>query len=312
VTAFDREALYNKSKVFVDRALKARDDSDAMEFHLWSALALEVLGKATLSSIHPSLVADPNHFKSLLAACGITKTTSLRSVAAKTTFERLTTVVPEFDEKSSRECMLMVNRRNAELHSGESPVAGLDARSWVPLFWRAASILIAAQGRTLEDWLGTSEAERVAEILRDSAETLRQTVLGRIERRRAAFAASCPPESMELRDAEQRARVRPAPSTWDGEAYEPDICPACGLDVWVLGHEEERDVIDEGFEGAEENGYYGYFLTVRVTYRVESFHCPECGLELEGREELDVTDLATVFERDEDEEPDYEPDYGND
>jgi hypothetical protein len=58
--AFSSEATWHKSKVFVERALKSRDERDFASFYLWAAVALELLAKSTLANIHPVLVADPN------------------------------------------------------------------------------------------------------------------------------------------------------------------------------------------------------------------------------------------------------------
>src|ERR1041384_5501175 len=122
MTAFDYEPLWNKSKIFVDRAIRARDNHDSTDFHLWSSIALELLGKAALAAIHPTLVADPSDIDSMLTAAGRATGTTRRSITAKTLYDRLGKVVPEFEERLKRESMLMANRRNAELHSGESPI----------------------------------------------------------------------------------------------------------------------------------------------------------------------------------------------
>jgi hypothetical protein len=105
--AFDYLSLWNKSKLFVDRATRARDNGDDLEYHLWAAIAIEVLGKAALAQVHPTLVADPSHFQSLLTAAGRPTGANHKSVTAKTVFERLRAVVPGFDERRERECLLM-------------------------------------------------------------------------------------------------------------------------------------------------------------------------------------------------------------
>ena len=307
--AFKHEALWNKSKIFVDRALQARDDNDEMAFHIWASMGLELLGKAALSHVHPALVADPNHFNSLLAACGGSTGTGRRSVTAKTVFERLRSISTAFDERMSRECMVMADRRNAELHSGESPLVGLDPRNWVPAFWKAASVLVATQEKTLEDWLGPDEAARVAAILLDTAEVHRQTVLARIARRAAEFALRSPAGTQQLQHAEQRARIRPAPPASSEAAYNMVTCPGCGLDVWALGYEADRELIDEQYD--EDEYYYHYLQIWRVFYGIETLACPECELVLEGREEIEIAEVDADFDEEREEEPDLDEEYGN-
>lgn len=311
--AFDAAALWNKSRLFVDRALKARDNNDDLEYHLWAALSLELLGKAALATIHPALVADPSDFKSLLAACRPEGMSQTRSIGSKTVFDRLRIVSQDFDDRASRECKLMATRRNAELHSGESPVAGLDPRAWVPAFWRSAKILILEQGKSLEDWVGSEEAARTEAILADTAEVIRQTVIARIERRRNEFNRRYPLHSETRRDVEQRAEIRPYPSyyihPWD--AYESAVCPACGVKAWVFGYEVDREVVDERMESDGPGKWdYRYVHIVRVTCSVEAFECLECMLKLDGTDEIEIAELLPEFEQEIEEEPQYE-EYGN-
>jgi predicted RNA-binding Zn-ribbon protein involved in translation (DUF1610 family) len=313
MTAFDYDALWTKSKIFIDRSVRARDLEDPTDFHLWAAVALEILGKATLARIHPTLVADPSDFASLLTAAGHTTGTNHRSITAKTLFERLQTSVPHFEERMKRDATLMANRRNAELHSGETPIEGLDERAWVPQFWRMADVLIAHQGQTLDEWVGTDEAIRVREVLRDAAELQRQTVLGRIQRRRADFDSQWPQGSDDRREVESRAISRPMPPSYAhlAEAFEDASCPSCGLKGWLFGSVGDEEVM--GIEHLTDgDGFVDRWEVVRITHDVEAFRCPECGLRLEGRDEVAIAGLPSDFVRDEEREPDYEPEYGND
>jgi hypothetical protein len=309
-SGFEADNLWAKSKIYFDKALVARDEQDDASFHLWSAIALELLGKAALATIHPALVADPSDIKSLLAACGISTTTQLKSITAKTVFERLKTTCREFDGKRADECMAMMNRRNAELHSGQTPTLGLNQKQWVPVFWKNVSLLLATQTRTLEELLGPNEALRVEAILQDSRETGRQTVLARIERRRQEFKDRCPKGSQQLKDARRRADQRPEPISLGDFKYQEVECPACKLPAWLEGEEWNRETIDTIVDEDEDWG--GYFDVVLVTYGVERFECPECSLDLRGQEEVAIAGLPTDFEERVEEDPDYEPDFGND
>jgi len=88
MNAFDAEALFSKSQVFVERGLRARDAGEFDVFHMWAALALELLGKSTLAAVHPALIADPTKIESLLYACGRQVSDEVRSITAKTIYER--------------------------------------------------------------------------------------------------------------------------------------------------------------------------------------------------------------------------------
>jgi hypothetical protein len=296
----------------MDRALRARDNRDELEFHLWSAVSIELLGKAALAHIHPVLVADPSKFPSLLAACGRQTTTDPRSITAGTVFERLHHISQQFDDSMRRFCLVMAERRNSELHSGETPLQGVDHRSWVPQFWKVADVLLREQNRSFDDWVGMEEASRARAILADSAELLRQSVLARIGRRKAEYDTRCPLGSAERLDAAGRAAARPLPSRYYSiaDAEEEIKCPACSSKAWLFGFEWEEQVIDRVVEGSSPFDFDCYDI-VRTTFGAEEFRCVECGLTLEGRDELEIVGLPLVFEREDVREPQYEPEYGN-
>jgi hypothetical protein len=56
--AITEQGLLAKSRVYIQRAFRAKQANDLDEYQLWASLALELLGKAVLASIHPSLVVD--------------------------------------------------------------------------------------------------------------------------------------------------------------------------------------------------------------------------------------------------------------
>lgn len=314
MSAFLEDTLWSKSKVFLERALKARDDDDASTYHLWAALSIELLAKAALAHVHPSLVADPNDIKSLLHACGVKDPPDKRSVTAKTVYERLTFLSVDFDEKLKKDCMFMANRRNAELHSGESPVAELDIRAWVFSFWRAVKVILAIQKKSLEAWVGNEEAERVEKILKDQSQLTSLAVAARIERRANEFNTKFPIGSNERDDVIARSQARPVPRNIIMSSDESDetTCPSCGSKAWLLGFESDEEVIDINYgDPSDPFSNVEAWETVRKYFSVSAFKCIECGLALEGRNELGSTELASEFAREEEREPDYEPDYGN-
>ena len=311
MTAFDAEALWNKAKLFLERGLKARDEADFGTFHIWAALALELLGKSALATIHPALVADPTKFDSLLVACGHPVNDNTRSIMAKTTYERLKHLSKDFDDRAERFCMLMANRRNEELHSGSSPTTDLEPRAWVPEFWRITEIVSRIASRTLDDLVGTSEAARVQEVIKDTSRVLAAAVEARIERCRADFNRKYPPGSAELVHVLQAVKTAGQPAGHRGLLRDTDhfkriACPSCGADGWLFGnegHSERRPV--------ESDGEIAWQVE-DVAYYTEAFACTACSLVLNGRVELDAAELSDEFEDERDVEPDYDSDYGND
>lgn len=119
--------------------------------------------------------------------------------------------------------------------------------------------------------------------------------------------------SAERAEARTRSYSRQAPFEWirEADALEGESCPACDSKGWLFGTLWDSYVSDQGIEGDSEEGYYPY-ETVTHTYRSERFRCLDCGLRLEGAEEIEMADLLTEFETKETREADFGPDYGND
>jgi hypothetical protein len=154
VPALSAEALMGKSKAYIARALAAKARGSMSEHQLWASLALELLGKAALAKVHPCLVADPQSSISLFAAAGMNVGTDIKTIVAKTVFERLTHISKRLDKKTQEFCTNMSLKRNAELHSGEVPFEAVVPSSWEGRFWHTVEIILEATDSTIEAWLG--------------------------------------------------------------------------------------------------------------------------------------------------------------
>ncbi len=91
LTAISKEGLLGKSRVYVQRAFRAKQAKALDEYQLWLSLALELLGKAALANIHPSLIVDPQHAKSLFAASGIAVSSDIKTIGRARSMNALAT-----------------------------------------------------------------------------------------------------------------------------------------------------------------------------------------------------------------------------
>jgi hypothetical protein len=151
------------------------------EYQLWASLALELLAKSSLSTVHPALIADPTHYQSLFAACGRPLATDVKTITAKTLFERLSHISKEFDTRIQKFCEQLSLRRNSEIHSGESPFSGMLPEAWEAKFWHAAYIILNIQVKELEQWLGAEGAAVPRQLLHDADEAISMMVKSRID-----------------------------------------------------------------------------------------------------------------------------------
>ena len=296
--ALDRDALYAKSQVYIQRGLRAQACNDTEEYQLWASLSLELLGKAALSKVHPALVADPTHAPSLFSACGRQLSPDIRTITAKTLFERLSHIEKAFDTRHQRFCEQMALRRNAELHSGESPFSGMSAEAWEREFWGAVQIILEIQGETLESWLGAEVAKAPVKIIEHAEKALHWAVKHRIDRCKEDFEKKFQDPKLRQKTIQTSKDLVWHDQSWDGS--QRTQCPAClssgflGGTVW---HEEVVET-DNGWLEVSDQGEESWEWpseTVEITFSAEVFECPVCGIRLYGTKEVAAADLPEDF-----------------
>jgi hypothetical protein len=156
---YDHQALWIKSKLFINRALE--DDLRSFdERALWASLSLELLAKAALSRVSPLLIAKPNEEgTNLLIASGLVEgEASFESIPAKTLFSRCKKSFRPFDDQRSQQFSMA---RNEYLHSGGTAFMAIPESAWWPRFWSQSIILLAALDKDVSDYIGDGKVEWV-------------------------------------------------------------------------------------------------------------------------------------------------------
>ncbi|AWM78535.1 hypothetical protein [Phenylobacterium parvum] len=305
--AINSDALYAKSKVYMSRAMTRKAAADLEEYQLWASLALELLGKAALSRQHPCLVVDPQHSESLFVAAGINSTTDVKTISAKTLFERLTRLIPRFDGIQRTFCISMAERRNAELHSADLPFKTMHLDAWEERYWRSCDTILLHIEASLEDWIGAADARAPRRLLMEARAARSAAIKLRIEAHRKAF------RDLKKAERERRHAESALVEPYRQASLFPDLhdkvwaetCPACGCRAFVAGGQTGEDI-------AEEVGEDGVWEIVNQEFVAEEFKCSACELSLIGSEELHSAEIDhTHFEKQE-REMEYEPEYGND
>lgn len=304
------EALYSKSQTYIIRGLKAKGEENLEEYQLWASMALELLAKSSLGSIHPALIADPTHYQSLFAACGKHISPDIKTITAKTLFLRLSHIAKKFDSRIQKYCEQLALRRNSEIHSGESPFSGMKAEAWEWKYWYAIEIMLSMQSMELEEWLGAEDSKAPKQILIDAEKAVQMAVKARIDHTREGF------ESLHKNKAKREELIEQskAINAWkywrefdfSVDSHSLHDCPCCGAKGIMGGMLWQEEVTDE-FD--EEDPFTEW---VEKTYSVEEFICKVCNLHLSGTRELAATDLPEEFTETESREREFEPEYGND
>jgi hypothetical protein len=305
--AINGEALHAKSKVYIGRALARKGAGDLDEYQLWASLAIELLGKAALARRHPSLVVDPNHQPSMFVAAGINVTTDVKTITAKTLFERLGHLVPRFDKTIEKFCRDIAERRNAELHSADVPFRAMRLEAWEARYWHACDTILHELGYSLEHWLGAADAKAPRRLLEEAEKALSAAVTLRVEACKEQFAAQKKSErerlatEANLRQPQHQTAL--FKSTYD-EIW-TESRPACECRAFLTGERTGEDISEERHEDA-------IWELVDREFVGEEFRCPTCDLALMGSDEIEAAGLNAIHQDQQEREMEYEPDYGND
>src|SRR5713226_6901887 len=175
---WDWEALWLKAKKFIDKANGANRDDP--EFGVQSALALELLGRAALSHIHPALNADPKQEANLFHALGL-PAEQPRSIPAHSVSARLEKFIPGFEARPHRALFdYMILQRNIDLHTGDVPFANTSTDNWLPDFYVTCKSLCEKLGKTLREFLGDDLGEAAEKMVAAFATAQEKAVKDRI------------------------------------------------------------------------------------------------------------------------------------
>ncbi len=305
--AINGDALHAKSKVYIGRALARKGAGELDEYQLWASLALELLGKAALARTHPSLVVDPTHWQSMFVAAGINVTTDVKTITAKTLFERLAHLVPRFDKTIQKFCQDIAERRNTELHSADLPFRTMRLDAWEARYWHACDTILNQMGSSLEQWLGAADAKAPRQLLDEAAQALDAAVKLRVEAAKEQFKALKKAERERLAAEALLRQPQHQRDLFEGDYDEiwTEICPACNCRGFITGEKTGEDISEERDEEA-------IWEIVDREFVGEEFRCPTCDLALTGSAEIEAGGLDYIYEDRQEREMEHEPDYGND
>jgi hypothetical protein len=308
--AVSHDALLAKSKLFAKRSVDAKQASLETECQLWAAGALELLAKAQLAGIHPSLVVEPENTNSLLEACGVSTSTKVRTINAAVAYARLNHTVPHFSTPVIDNCKKLAERRNAELHSGEAACAAMPYERWEGDFWNAADLILMSMGMDLQEWLGADakapkallKAHRQAEVnaakqrVIHHASEFKKTGNGKLGREKLNH----------FRAETLKQPIDHKSFHYQYSQYWRHVCPACKSWGSAAG-----DLTWDHKAEDQDDAEFGYEIIER-TYSPSEFHCPTCGLSLVGDAAVNAAGINEDFIETREIAIKYEPDYGND
>jgi hypothetical protein len=270
------DCLLNKAQRYATVMLEA--DKDGWQFGFWSALTLEVLARAALAKISPTLLAAPQDWTNIYYALGNTASTSKpKSIDITEVFKRLETIVPEFTRETHNFCSGHINRRNVELHSGDLAFEGLGTSSWLPMFYSACEILLKSIGENLEILFGASEARLAATLIESSQDKAALAVKRIIAEHKKLWKSKARPERDLL--AKQASLLA---TRHEGHRVK---CPSC----------DSAGLVQGTAIGLASTDLRSDSVIERQSMLPSHFECVACGLKIVGHSKLNACGLGDVY-----------------
>jgi hypothetical protein len=270
------EALFTKALLYVGEM--ERYTADDWQFGLWSSLSLELIARAALSHISPTLLASRKDWRNIHHALGHAPTKTdfaPTSLATNEVLSILREVLPEFTKELADFCGKHTGRRNAELHSGEDVFAGLGTSSWLPQYFASCGALLRSMGRGLDDLFDNPQvAEDMIASLQDTAA---KAVQQDIKAHEGIWQKKTPEE--------QKESLAQATTWATRHAGHRTKCPACHSPSLIRGSSHGAVTTEIGQDR----------IVQRQTMLPSSFECVACNLRISGLSKLSVCGLGDAF-----------------
>ena len=273
---WSRDACLEKARYYLQ--LMEDSTADEWQFGFWSALSLELLARAALAHISPSLLADSKDWRNIEYSLGRAPTAKRftpRSISTTEVLARLKEIIPELNEEILGFCSQHADKRNAELHTGELAFASYKTSLWLSKFYLTCKVLLASMGQELSSFV--RDADAAEELISSLSEAAAKAVTQDI----AAYAKVWQDKTPEEKDEAALAATAWA-TRQSGHRVE---CPACKSQALVHGKPGGSVVSRLSEDEVEE----------KQSVIPASFECIACGLRIGGFSKLSACGLGDAF-----------------
>ena len=271
------DALFNKAVLYVGEM--ERVTADDWRFGLWSSLSLELLARAALANISPTLLANGKDWRNINYALGnppTKKDFKPSSAASADVFSMLNELLPEFSKELQSFSALHCAHRNAELHTGEERFSAIRTSEWLAKYYTTWDILLESMGKSLDDVFHDPKTAR--EMILALQDTAAKAVQQEIENHKNLW--------MQRSPEDQKVALAQATTWATRHAGHRSSCPACGSPALIRG--TGRGVVSTEIDDDGD-------IIQRQTMLPSSFECIACGLKIAGLSKLSACGLGDTF-----------------
>ncbi|WP_409500549.1 hypothetical protein ACJ7Z2_01320 [Mannheimia glucosida] len=256
---------------------KSHDD---WQFGLWSSLSLEFLIRATLAHKSITLIADLKDYNNLMYALGINVNQSKftpKSANITDILNRINQIFPNFTDEMKRFCLMHINRRNSELHTGNSEFQGLSISSWLPKFYWVCKELCVCMEKELKDLLSIENVIEAESLINELNDKSAEQIKGLISAHKTMWDNKTEEDKKNLT---QQSIVLMTRHT--GHRV---ICPSCKNTALVIG-----EAIGEPIKIFKDND-----IVEKINKKPSQFECIACGLKISGYSKLLHCNLGDTY-----------------
>jgi hypothetical protein len=277
INMWSKEALHTKAIRYFEQMLSVHDRND-WQFGFWSSLALEMIAKAALANISPALIADGKDWNNVAYALGKgSDTKNLKSIDISEVFKRLKQLLTPEKFTMIEFCVIHINKRNSELHSGDLPFDDLKVSEWLSKYYVAISELLLSYNETLESTLGIDEAKCANTFIQAYRDDTKNAVLASIAAYKTVWNNKSDEEKNILREQARIVSTRQRGHRVD--------CPSCKCVALLHGNAT----------GSPNLKIEDELIIEKQEILPESFECIACGLKISGYSKLSACGLGQTF-----------------
>ena len=273
-----KDSLLNKAQRYSQNM--GSHSKDSWEYAFWSSLVLEFLARSALANISPTLLADSKDWNNLYSALGFSpkaKKFTPRSISISMVFSRLKDVLQDFNSDHETFGVLHLERRNEELHSGNTPFDSIKNSAWLPKFYEVCKALLESLGEDLGFLFGSQEATLALKLIDAANDKSAKAIRKSISAHNTIWEGKPP--------AEKDEQINLAKG-WATKQYGHRVqCPSCDQVALVFGEASAAPLV------SIENGE----ITEKQEYVPNRFECVACGLKISGLSHLSACQLGDTY-----------------
>ena len=237
-----KDKIYNNAKEFNQKGMNYYVEKELKQSIVNLSISAELIGKAFLAIIHPSMIVDGD-FDSLLRVCGAGKYSrkspmNIRTIGAREVFKRCFQILPKLKDYE-RELHLLADVRNGLVHLGEHDIE-IGKQIFKP-YLKYTKIIFTSMNSSFDDYFGEFSELADANIL-DATKEIDLEVQKAIIKAKSNFKKRFD----SLDEKVKKKIIKTIIASYTLDVYDEDLisCPACGNDAILSGSHEVTDGVN--------------------------------------------------------------------